>query len=210
MADNDFHVRGAFQGQGSPGNKTIRVGDDGSQINVSRYQELALRGYVFSFTVAAVTLPVNAGTLASKMGVYNPPNSGVFMEIIDVSAHAVVATTVVDALGLYYSNGSNATGSTFTTAGAAQNARVGEGRGAQCIPYSAVTHVGTPVLLDLVGGWGAVTDGGSTLAYKEFGQKRPILLPPSTLLAVAMTTAASTGSGITAAITWAEIPYYAM
>ena len=186
----------------------IRGTDDGGVLFEDRYQELALRGKVFTSSIVTTTLPVNAATLASKWGLYNPPGSGVFLDIIDVMAHYVVATTVVNALGVYYSNGSNATGATFTTAGVIENARVGEGVTPNGRAYSAVTHVGTPALLDIVGGWGAVTDGGSTPCYRYFGGK--LLIPPSTLIAFAMTTAAATASSITGAARWAEIPYVAL
>lgn len=191
-----------------PGYKTFRASDDGSQVVLDRYQELALRGRVYSITRAAVTLPVNAATLVSLAGIYNPPSSGVFLELIDVAAHYVVATTVVNALGVYYSQGTNATGATFTTQIPIENARVGEGSASSCRAYSSVTHVGTPVLKDIVGGWGAVTDGGSTLVYRKFGGS--ILFPPGTLVALAMTTAAATTSGVTLSAQWAEIPYTAI
>jgi hypothetical protein len=184
-----------------------RVGDDGSLVHTQRYTELAARGLVFSASQAAVTLPVNAATLVSKFGLYNPSGSGKMLELIDADAHAVVATTVVNGLGLYYSNGSNATGATFTTQAqsSVEPGRVGEGVTSVCRFYSAVTHVGTPALLSLVGGWGAVTDGGATPIRKEWNGS--IQVPPGTLLALAMTTAASTASGITLALRWAEVPY---
>lgn len=194
-------------GYTAPGVETTAVFDPMGGMLVSpfrgQYAEMARVNRVFCATAAAVTLPVNATTLASKFGVYNPPNSGVNLELIDVDAHAVLATTVVDALGLYFSNGTNASGATFTTAGSVQNMNVGGPSGAAQF-YSAVTHVGTPALLRLIGGWGAVTDGGSTEIFKAFNGS--MIVPPGTLLALAMTTAASTNSGITLGMTWAEVP----
>lgn len=210
MVDNAIVQGAAVSRSGATVYAPLKMTEDAAQLQMPGYADYAMRGQVYSFSVAAVTLPVNAATLASKWGLYNPPNSGVFVEILEVEAHSVVATTVVDAMGLYYSNGTNATGATFTTpATTSQNARVGEGPASVATPYSAVTHVGTPALIDIVGGWGAVTDGGSTPIRKSYGLSTPrrILLPPATLLAVAMTTAASTASGITGTLTWAEIPY---
>ncbi len=198
---------------GGISDQVVRSADDSSLVETSIYGEDAIRGNQFSFSVAAVTLPVNAATLASKMGLYNPANSGIFVEILEISAHYVVATTVVNALGLYVSQGSNATGATFTTpATTTLNARVGEGPAGIATAYSAVTHVGTPALVDIVGGWGAVTDSGSGAIYKTYGLStgRRILLPPASLLAVAMTTAAGTGSGFTASLAWRELPYFSM
>ena len=204
----DFMLRGRSQAA-SAADLQVRVGDDGSLVKMDRYTELSARGLVFSASRAAVTLPVNAATLVSLFGLYNPAGSGKMLELIDAEAHYVVATTVVNALGLYYSNGTDASGATFTTQAQAQieNARVGEGVPSVCRFYSAVTHVGTPKLLDLVGGWGAVTDGGATPIRKQWDGK--IMVPPGVLLALAMTTAAATASGLTSVLRWAEVPYKA-
>lgn len=188
------------------GNVTIRADDGGSLTTTSKYADLAARGKVFSFSVAAVTLPVNANNLVSVMGLYNPPGSGVMMEMIEAEAHAVLATTVVNALGLYYLD--NQTGATFTTlATTMRSARLSEGVSSAVRAYSAVTFSGTPLLADIIGGWGAVTDGGSTPIRKAWDGK--IQVPPGVLISLAMTTAASTASGITALLRWAEVPYVA-
>jgi hypothetical protein len=199
-------LRGTNQSLARPGELAVRVADDGSIAIKDRYAELAARGQVFHLSRAAVTVPVNAATLVSVFGVYNPSGSGKMLELIEAEAHAVVATTVVNALGLYYSNGTNASGATFTTQiNTIENGRMGEGVASVCRAYSAVTHVGTPVLADLIGGWGAVTDGGSSPIRKQWDGK--LHVPPGTLLALAMTTAASTAAGITALLRWAEVPY---
>jgi hypothetical protein len=193
---------------GANSNNTVRVSDDGALVVNSRYAELAARGKVFHLSRAAVTLPVNAATLVSLFGLYNPPGSGTMLEMIEAEAHYVVATTVVGALGLYYSSGTNASGATFTTqVNTIEGGRLGEGAASVCRAYSAVTHVGTPVLADLIGGWGAVTDGGSTPIRKQWNGS--IQVPPGVLLAVAMTTAAATTSGFTGLLRWAEVPYVA-
>lgn len=187
----------------------VKVDDFGVLVSVDRYSELALRGKVFSVTVAAVTIPVNAATLVSVCSLYNPPGSGVFLDIISVDAHAVVATTVVDELGVYFSTPDKAILGTFTTRSTAiQNARLGEGAPPIGQFYTAYTHSGTPVLAGLVGGWGAVTDSGSGECSREF--KGRLLLPPGCVASLAMTTAASTASGITAEIRYAEVPFVAL
>ncbi len=206
-SENKVILTGYTQGTPS-GLRNVRLSDDGTQVMNYRYAELAARGKVFHLSRAAVTLPVNAATLVSVFGVYNPAGSGVMLELIECEAHAVLATTVVDALGLYYSSGTNASGSTFTTQiTTIEQSRLGEGVGSVCRAYSAVTHVGTPVLADIIGGWGAVTDGGATSVRKQWNGS--IQVPPNTLLALAMTTAAWTGSGFTGLLRWAEVPYVA-
>lgn len=207
----DLILRGTVKTAASSYIAPLWAGTDGGLISNPRYQELAARGLVFGASRAAVTLPVNAATLVSVFGLYNPAGSGKMVEVIDVDAHYVVATTVVNALGVYYSQGTNASGATFTTQSQSSviSARVGEGITSVCSFYSAVTHVGTPVLAPggIVGGWGAVTDGGSTMVRKEFNGS--LLFPPGSLISLAMTTAAATASGVTLGMRWAEVPYVA-
>ena len=202
-------LRGRSQQIAGQADQDIRTSTDGMLSVNGRYAELAQRGQVFHASRAAVTLPVNAATLVSVFGLHNPAGSGKMLEMIECEAHAVLATTVVNALGLYFSNGSNASGATFTTpvAGGVKSSRLGEGVTSVCTLYSAVTHVGTPELVDIIGGWGAVTDGGATPIRKVWDGK--IVVPPGTLLALAMTTAAWTGSGFTGLLRWAETPYLA-
>lgn len=207
-SDNKVILTGYTQAQNAPGLRNVRLSDDGTQVMNYRYAELAARGKVFHLSRAAVTLPVNAATLVSLFGLYNPAGSGTMLELIECEAHNVVATTVVTGLGLYYSNGTNASGATFTTQiTTIEQSRLGEGMGSVCRAYSAVTHVGTPVLADLIGGWGAVTDSGSSPIRKQWNGS--IQVPPNTLLALAMTTAADTASGFTGLLRWAEVPYVA-
>lgn len=203
MSSDPFVMRGTTQQLAAPGEKAVRVGDDGSLVSQYRYAELCARGKVFHFSVAAVTLPVNANNLVSLFGVYNPPSSGVMMELIEAEAHAVLATTVVDGLGLYALEGQ--TGATFTTQGVIRSSRVSEGAPSAVRAYSSVTYVGTPLLVDLIGGWGAVTDGGATPIRKQWNGS--IQIPPGVLASLAMTTAAWTGSGFTGLLRWAEVPY---
>ena len=200
---SDLILRGQSQQQAAPGTKTVRVGDDGSLVLTERYTELAARGKVFHFSVAAVTLPVNASNLVSLFGVYNPPSSGVMMELIEAEAHYVVATTVVNALGLYALD--NQSGATFTTLGTIRSSRLSEGVASAVRAYSSVTYSGTPLLADIIGGWGAVTDSGSSPVRKEWDGK--IMVPPGVLISMAMTTAAATASGFTGLLRWAETPY---
>lgn len=210
MTDSVFAGRaGAMPtGRASGEQRTVvRLTGEGAQLadNLSgRYAERTYRGKVFFASVAAVTLPVNANNLVSVFGFYNPPASGVLMELIDVEAHSVLATTVVDALGVYSSTAALSAAATFTTPGTARSRRLQDAAGNQVRFYTAVTHSGTPTLEALVGGWGAVTDPTSNATRKEFNGS--LIVPQGILFSMAMTTAASTSSGITIGLTWAEIP----
>lgn len=211
MVDNNWSnspvISGSYQGNATQGYKSFRVSDGGEAVNVDRYGELALRGKVFRASRTAVTVPVNASNLVSVFSLYNPPSSGVFLDIVEATAHEVLATTVVDVIGLYFQTGSLVASATFTTRDTTdvQSARLGEGNSPQGQFYSALTHSGTPALADFIGGWGAVTDSGVADLLRQFNGR--LLLPPNGIISLAMSTAASTASGIAAALTWAEIPY---
>jgi hypothetical protein len=168
-----------------------------------QYAELVRQGKVFYASAAAVTLPVNANNLASVFTLYNPPGSNVNLEVIEANVATVLVTTVVDVAAIYYSTAAQTALGTFTTQGTVKNALLNGGSG-QAQFYSAYTCSGTPTLARLVGGWGATSDAGLNCATKQFNGS--LIVPPGTSIHVAMTTAASTGSGITLDTTWAEIP----
>ena len=160
------------------------------------------RGKLFAATAAAVTLPVNAASLVSVFTLWNPPASGINMEIVEVSVVNVLATTVVDAVGWYFSTAALTAAGTFTTAGTTQPLNVGAGFTSAGRFYSAYTHSGTPVLVDIIGGYGAATD---QTGITKFYDGR-LILPPGIAMSVAMSTTASTGSGITLSASWQESP----
>ena len=160
------------------------------------------RGKLFAATAAAVTLPVNAASLVSVFTLWNPPASGINMEIVEVSVVNVLATTVVDAVGWYFSTAALTAAGTFTTAGTTQPLNVGAGFTSAGRFDSAYTHSGTPVLVDIIGGYGAATD---QTGITKFYDGR-LILPPGIAMSVAMSTTASTGSGITLSASWQESP----
>lgn len=191
----------------APGTEVAAGFDSRNALLVSQfagqYAELVRQNKVFSASAAAITLPVNAGTLASVFTVYNPPGSNVNLELIEVNVATVLATTVVDAAAIYYSTAAQTALGTFSTLGVVKNALLNGGSG-QAQFYSAYTCSGTPTLARIIGGWGAVTDGALNTVTKAFNGS--LIVAPGTAIHVAMTTAASTGSGITLDLTWAEIP----
>jgi len=168
--------------------------------------QAAARGALFTFNVTAVTVPVVASGLVSVFSLYNPVNSNRWLELVDFDASIVLATTVVDTIGLYFSNGALTGKGTFTTAGTPLPGQVGASIGGQGVPYSAFTHSGTPVRHRILGGWGATTDPTSSMIHYEF-QGRTIV-PPGVAVSVAMTTAASTASGVDLGMSWIESPIF--
>ena len=167
------------------------------------YAELCRQGKIYYCSAAAFTMPVNAASLVSKFTIYNPPGSNVNLELIEINAATVVATTVVDGVGVYYSSAAQTAAGTFTTLGTVSNALL-NGPSGQAQFYSAYTASGTPTLGRILGGWGAVTDPGPNTVTKDFWGS--LAVSPGTAIHVAMTTAASTASGITLDAVWAEVP----
>lgn len=173
-----------------------------------KYANAASRGALFSANVTAVTLPVIAATLASKFALVNPVGSGVDLELVDFDMGTVLATTVVDTVGIYESHGNNAATATLTTAGVVgTNVFTGQ-LNASGAPkgqfFSALTHVGTPVRVAILGFFGATTTTWSGSFHVDFDGK--IIVPEGTIISVAMSTAASTASGVDLGIRWLEIP----
>ena len=160
------------------------------------------RGKLFAATAAAVTLPVVASAMVSVFTLYNPPASGVNMELVEASAVNVLATTVVDALGWYYSTAVLSAAGTFTTKGTVQGLVVGNNPANQGLFYSAYTHSGTPVLVDIIGGYGAATDQAGVTKFYD-GR---LIVPPGIAISMAMSTNASTASGMTVSAVWQESP----
>lgn len=169
-----------------------------------RWAERTYRGNVSFFSVDAVTLPVVANNLVSVCGIYNPPGSGKMLEIIDTAVIEVLATTVVDAFGWYSSTVVLSAAATFTTAGTARSRRMQDATSSVARVYTAVTHSGTPSLEALFGGHGATTNAGNSPG--PFNFNGTLFIPPGVLASVAMSKAASTGSGVAVAVTWADVP----
>jgi hypothetical protein len=175
-----------------------------SQVH-GKYYYAAYYGRLFSFNVTAQTVPVIAGTLASVFSLYNPPSSTVNLELVDFDVGLVLATTVVDTLGLYWQGPTLASKATLGTIGVLGTnwfaGAIGAG-GGQGNPYTSFTHSGTPVRVDIVSQWGAVTATNDAPIHKDFDGK--IVLAVGGVLSAAMTTAASTASGVDLAMRWME------
>jgi hypothetical protein len=159
---------------------------------------------VYGFNVTAVTVPVVANNLVSVFTLWNPPASGIMGELVDTDIGQVLATTVVDAVGWYYSTGAKALAGTFTTLGTALSGQIGSNPQNAILPYSAYTHSGTPTRFDIICSFGAVTDAVVFGANKLYDGR--ILIPPGTAISVAMSTAAGTTSGLDISARWVEFP----
>lgn len=189
----------------------ILGGKQGDQIASElhgKYYTSTYNGNTFWANRTAVTVPAIAATLVSVFTLYNPPSSGVNAEIIDTEVGMVLATTVVDAVGWYYSTAALTALGTFTTPGVAGTNYgsniIGSTPGNKVLFYSAYTHSGTPVRADIIGSFGATTNANSSLPAKVYDGR--LILPPGIAMSVAMSTAAGTTSGLDLSVRWAEFP----
>jgi len=164
----------------------------------------AYNNLMYNFNVTAVTVPVVANNLVSVFSLWNPPSSGIMAELVGIDIGQVLATTVVDAMGIYFSTGAKALAGTFTTLGTVQPAIIGGNPANKVLAYSAYTHSGTPVRVDIITSFGAVTDAVVFGPTKGYDGRR--LIPPGCVISVAMSTAAGTTSGLDISADWIEWP----
>jgi hypothetical protein len=170
----------------------------------------ALRGCLFTANRTAVTVPVIASGLVSVFSLYNPANSGKVLELIDFDYGQLLATTVIDVLGLYWQGAPVSGQATFTTPGVfGANVFGGSpGKGSPAgIFYSALTHLtgSTPARIDILMSQNTTAALTSGPGHYEFKGKR--VLFPGDLVSVAASTAAFTASVTDLGISWAEWPY---
>ena len=183
----------------------VRMSGEGSQLvdtNGGQWLNRNYDGKVHFFTVAAVTVPVNANNLVSVCGIYNPPSSGKLLEIIDTSIGAATATTVVHEFVWVSSSVALSAAATFTTLGTARSGRMQDPASSVARVYTAVTHSGTPNVEAKIASFNKVTaDQG--LPIREF--KGTLLIPPGVLASICTLTAASAAASTNLAFTWADI-----
>lgn len=187
-------------------------GRQGEQLNADlhgKWFNSNSRKGLFVARVTGVTIPVIAATLVSVFTLWNPPGSGVMAEIVQTFVGQVLATTVVDDLNWYSSSATLTAAGTFTTPGVAGtnyfSGRVQDNPNGQVKPFSAYTHSGTPVWADYVATFGAVTDASAFQLIKN--HEGSLLLPPGIAISLAMSTAASTASGLSVGASWCEWPF---
>ena len=168
-----------------------------------QYAERNYRGNVFFFSVAAVTVTVNANNLVSVCGIYNPPGSGKIVEIIDSAALPATATTVVQTFAWVSSSVALSAAATFTTPGTARSGRMQDSTTPSSRVYTAVTHSGTPNVERYFGGYTKVTSDLPPAIFKFDGT---LMIPPGVLASIATLTAASAAASTNLGFTFAEIP----
>lgn len=170
-----------------------------------QYAELVRRGVCYYASAAAQTIPVQGASPTSLFSIYNPAGSNVNLEMIEVNAVPVLATTVVDVIGVYWNTPAQTAAmiaANAPTAGVVKNCLLNGSSGQGVFYTSFVTAA--PALARIVGGWGATTANYLGQVFKDFDGA--LIVPPGVSIHLMMSTAASTGSGITLDALWAEIP----
>ena len=169
-----------------------------------QYAELVRQGHCYYASAAAQTIPVQGATPTSLFSIYNPAGSNVNLEMIEVNAVPVLATTVVDVIGVYWNTPAQTAAmiaANAPTAGVVKNCLLNGSSGQGVFYTSFVTAA--PVLARLIGGWGAVSANYLGQVMKDF--EGALIVPPGVSIHLMMSTAASTASGITLDALWAEI-----
>jgi hypothetical protein len=161
----------------------------------------AIRGVSFTASATALTVPVNAITLVSVFGIYNPPGSGVWAELVNLDIVHRLAPAIPNVIGLAYSNVGSSGLATFTTKGSTSSNFLGSASGKVQF-YTAVTHSGTPTIYALTGAWGAATD--TTISGNNYKFDGTVLIPPGILVSVANLVTVSSAADTDISLTWLE------
>jgi hypothetical protein len=173
-----------------------------------KYYTSAYRKNVFKFNVTAVTVPHIASGMVSVFSLWNPPQSNVIGELISTDIVNMLATTVVDAFGWYFSASNLALAGTFSTPSVANtnhfSGRLGETPGNLVQAFTSYTHSGTPVRVDIIGGHGAATNATALNIHKDYDGR--VLIPPGTVISVGTSTTVATTSGLDLEAVWSEWP----
>jgi hypothetical protein len=169
------------------------------------WYQAAIRGALFSFNVTAKTINVISAAYVSVFALYNPIGSGKIAEVVDLDMGLLSGTLVVNVLGLYWAGAPTSSASTFTTPSVFGTNHFGgvPGKGGNAIiPYTALTHSGTPARIAVLNSWNSTAVVVGMPMHYDFNGK--LLLYPGDLISAAMSTAVSTSSSVDLGIRWAE------
>lgn len=205
MADNGFVQNPVTTGLADGSNQNFILGRNAdllvTEVHGKRYTA-NFRNNLFAANVNGVTIPVVASGLVSVFTLYNPPGSGVIMEITRLDYAQIVTATVIDALGWWASSATLTAAGTFTTQGTPFSKNIKAPVNNKGLFFSAYTHSGTPTLVDVITGWGSTAGNQSLPTFKVYDGE--LLLPPGIAMSLAMTTGAGTASAAVVQVEWSE------
>ena len=169
-----------------------------------KYYSANYRGKLFNAQATIQTIPLVTTTMVSVFTLYNPPGSGVNMEMVDTIIADSNATTVVDVIGWYAGTAAQTAGGTFSTKGTVLSGIVSSSAANQGLFYSAYTHSGAPSRVDVIGSFGATTNANSQPPNKIYDGR--LILPPGLAMSLAASLAAASTTGADIQATWVEWP----
>ena len=165
----------------------------------------AIRGSLFTFNVTAKTINVISAAYVSVFALYNPASSGKVAEVVDMDFGLLSATTLADVFGVYWTGAPASSSSTFSTPSVFGTNHFGgvPGKGGNAVlPYTALTHSGTPARVAILNSFNSSGFVLGTPVHYDFNGK--LLLYPGDLISVATSTTVWTASAVDLAIRWAE------
>jgi hypothetical protein len=203
-------VASTAQKSGSP--SAISVGWSNEQISselLARFSNLVQAGVVFSLNFPAAAFAAPSATALGAFALFNPPNSGKNIHILDVQVAVTtwtLVTTTAVAIGMIFIPNQAPTSTTSTGAVPASNL-VGSGTPTVAKPYITGTTVGAPVLANrIVADFLLATAAGAGDLWAVDHVDGAVVIAPGSgiqIQGVSGTEADVTGI---VGITWAELP----
>jgi len=183
---------------------TLRMSRFGSLVVTDahgKYWEAVSRGNVYTAaTQAGVALTVGISTTATGIILTNPPNSGVYLSILEFICALTTAPAGIATIGLQAVVTPQIAETTHTTPLTVRNCLIGSTKSGVGKADSSSTLAATPVAVRAVPG-GPVATGSVTTAYIKDVVDGALILSPGTAIATfALTTAISA----LLSITWEE------
>ena len=193
-----------------------RGGKEGSQIVQDlhgKYYEHASRGNVFvaSTLAAGIVVPFIAATMTSKFTLYNPPGSGVNIELIDLNVLQVPGSALITGLGVAFqgpvSTTGGAPGTLTVSTGQHVSTLVGTGPTPPCIHYSSaiLTNVAIANLSPVIWLFNNVATTVITQQYCNYQFDGKVIMPPDTLMCL-VNSITGTQSAAAVSVTYAAYP----
>lgn len=176
--------------------------------NGGRFAEAVKRGRVFAVaSQAGVTSQAGLSATTPVLTLWNPPGSGIRIEVWKVSATFTVAFATAGAIWTAVGTSSVAAEVTGTLTTAHRNLRLGSSQGCMAKTFLAATLPAAPVAIDLlgVGLTGAITTIPHLQALEAWYDGALVLEENSNL--TVQTGVASGASGMFCGYIWEEVPY---
>ena len=181
-----------------------RFADAGVSEIQAKYQILCENGYIFSTFYASGAVAAASATVAGAFELFNPPNSGVNLVLINVMAQVVTFTPGTTGAGFGFQAVANQQPTTTTPGNTPTCAMVGSAVKSSANVFTVGTIVGAPTTpFYLIGGAYLDLAAGDIASVDKEIAGAVQVAPGSGICIVSSGTLVA---NLTASITWAEIP----